>query len=131
MTAWNCAFGSPSGHCVVSGVQGRPTSRVALASTNSLFLIDSIRNPDQIDANLGYLDPDLAGGALQLPDAVPTVAVIITVHKEKTEWTASIPYPVTFMTKNLPPGTPNNTPSDPKGREAVSYIQYILVSIHV
>lgn len=70
--------------------------------------------PPKIAVNPGY------GGA------VPEVMVILAHGGNTIEWANGQPYPVTVMEKGRPPGTPNNTPGTTRGREALSYLQYIL-----
>ena len=60
---------------------------------------------------------------------VNTMLIVVT-SKEDVSWTQRQPYPVALMTKGLPLGTPFNTPQTLRGREAISYLQFIIDNYH-
>ena len=79
-----------------------------------------------------------AGPSITPDDAVvvtpysrlPPVMLVVAQASYHVEWTKGQPYPVTIMFKGRPDGTPNNTPITTKGREALSYLQYIIDNYH-
>ena len=62
-------------------------------------------------------------------DKISGTVVVVSGRPTDADWLSAQPYPFVIMTKGLPEGTPNNLVIN-KGREASSYLQFIVENYH-